>query len=649
MSGYICGKIVFDNQELGSFDDAFNKEVINQYKLDRFEYSSIENAQFACGLIHITEEDKSEKLPYYDIESGLYITADVILDNRDDLIKDLALSGTDKVITDGFIVLEAYKKWGYNTPKHLLGDFAFAIWDSKKEELFITRDHTGTRSLYYTKNENSIRFSTTLNPLIRRELNKWELWSEEWLTMYLALPKGVVDYDSYLTLYNYIFQSSIASSLVITKSGIRTVSFWDPLRLITKKHIKFSKKEWLDSFNAIFNKAVKCRTRSEAEIGVFLSSGLDSTAVAANASIQLGVNKILHSFTSIPQYEVEEFNKKHFVTSEKEGVEYFARHFSNIKPNFLNCEGLDIVSSADKIIKIIEMPFQAIENLTWINETYKKANGLGCKILLKGQFGNVTISRGSFFTHIQTLKKHKHYIEIWNEVKAIAKLYQVPKRYFLKKIIVANVPKSIKKFRKKLLGIKNPLYNPYLGYINDDLLHKYGIVEKLKRKKLYKYSLQEQDFYEEGNAILNEMVLTQVGSYDTKFGLHYGLVTRDPTKDVRIIEFCLKAPYQLFVEQGVERKLVRDAMEEIVPTEIRSNYDKRGVQGVDWAERINKNRTEFLEEIELLKNNQAVLHYLKKNNVNEIIDFGLEIFKPQNIEYLRQVVYWIILNKVLTE
>lgn len=646
MSGYICGNILLNGKEPENFDEVFDRTVINQYKLDRFDYSVAGNAQFACGIIHVTKEDEFETLPFYDAEAGLFITADVILDNRGDLIKDLALNSSGKVITDGFIVLEAYKKWGYDTPKHLLGDFAFAIWDEKKQELFITRDHTGTRSLYYTKDENSIRFSTTLNPLIGKLEDKQALLCEEWLAMFFSLPDGMTEYDSQVTMFNNIFQCPIANALVVKKDVISVTSYWNPKDLINCNRDKLTKDEWLSLFKSIYTEAVKCRIRSEEYVGVFLSGGLDSTSVAAVASNELKkIDKELFSFTSIPMYEVTGYNEKYFTVNEKMDVEKFASFFSNIRLNFIECENLSILSSIDELIKITEAPFQAIENLTWINEIYKKAVIHGCKVMLKGQFGNVTISRGEFLVHIQTLKKHHRYLEILREIDAGAKLHNMPKKVIIRQIISIWTPEMLKTIKRKISNKKKGVYNSYLGFVNQDLIKKYNIIEKLKVKKLYERNFEKPDFNKESAQMLNEIAMTLVGAYDTKFGLHYGLITRDPTKDIRVIEYCLKAPYELFVEKGVERKLIRDAMVNIVPDEIRMNHSRRGVQGVDWDKRVVLHRSEFFRQIESLNKDQIIFRFLEKDKVERLLGYGSKLFDFERIEDLKQVIYWTILHK----
>ena len=91
---------------------------------------------FGHRMLHTTPESLKEKLPFDD-EAGYVITADARIDNRQELIHDLSLGFFDfEVIADSELILKAYKQWGEQCPKYLLGDFAFAIWDKSKHKLF---------------------------------------------------------------------------------------------------------------------------------------------------------------------------------------------------------------------------------------------------------------------------------------------------------------------------------------------------------------------------------------------------------------------------------------------------------------------------------------------------------------------------------
>ena len=97
-------------------------------------------------LLCTTPESLHERLPLESSTGAHVITADVRLDNRDELIHQLDMrGGTGRVITDSELMLAAYRRWGETCPEKLLGDFAFAIRDEREQRLFCARDHLGIK------------------------------------------------------------------------------------------------------------------------------------------------------------------------------------------------------------------------------------------------------------------------------------------------------------------------------------------------------------------------------------------------------------------------------------------------------------------------------------------------------------------------
>lgn len=117
------------------------------------------------AMLWNTPESKYEHLP---LKQDAYIlTMDARIDNREELAKEIELPDRPMgEIGDSEFILGAYKKWGEECPKHLLGDFAFSIWDTKKEQLFCVRDHVGIKSLYYYLDENKFIFSNDIRSII---------------------------------------------------------------------------------------------------------------------------------------------------------------------------------------------------------------------------------------------------------------------------------------------------------------------------------------------------------------------------------------------------------------------------------------------------------------------------------------------------
>jgi len=108
------------------------------------------------AALNTTPESLSETLPFIHAETGCAITADLRLDNRDELIAALGLDAKDRVIGDGEIILHAYLRWGEDCPARLLGDFAFAIWDPRGRKLFCARDQMGMKQLIWHRTQGRL-------------------------------------------------------------------------------------------------------------------------------------------------------------------------------------------------------------------------------------------------------------------------------------------------------------------------------------------------------------------------------------------------------------------------------------------------------------------------------------------------------------
>ena len=113
------------------------------------------------GALHATPESVGEQMPLVDPLTGNVIVADVRLDNRPELLSLLGLDGRDpSQIGDGRLLLDAYRNWGEDCVDHLLGDFAFAIWDERRQQLFLARDHFGAKPLTYHSSDGLFAFAS---------------------------------------------------------------------------------------------------------------------------------------------------------------------------------------------------------------------------------------------------------------------------------------------------------------------------------------------------------------------------------------------------------------------------------------------------------------------------------------------------------
>src|SRR5215216_3987569 len=101
------------------------------------------------------------------LDGKVWISADARIDGRNEIARKLKAVGqalTDHT-TDAALILCAYQAWDSDCVEHLIGDFAFAIWDGPKRRLFCARDHFGVKPFYYAQSGDAFNFSNTLDCL----------------------------------------------------------------------------------------------------------------------------------------------------------------------------------------------------------------------------------------------------------------------------------------------------------------------------------------------------------------------------------------------------------------------------------------------------------------------------------------------------
>ena len=231
------------------------------------------------GALHATPEAVGEQMPLADPLTGNVIVADVRLDNRPELLTELGADGQDaSQIGDGRLLLDAYRTWGEDCVDHLLGDFAFAIWDERRHQLFLARDHFGAKPLTYHSSEHLFAFASDSRSVIGLEdvpgtINRDRVFD------FLV---GATEWgDTTSTFFAAVHRLAPAHTSTITDTSERVRRYWNlpeptPLRLR-------SDAEYEEAAREVLGLAVACRLRGEDAAGVLLSGGIDSASVTSMA------------------------------------------------------------------------------------------------------------------------------------------------------------------------------------------------------------------------------------------------------------------------------------------------------------------------------------------------------------------------------
>jgi asparagine synthase (glutamine-hydrolysing) len=237
------------------------------------------NVGFGHTLLRTTEESKLERQPF-SLDGQLWIVADARVDARRELVPQLKAHGHESLspdATDVELILRAYQTWGENCVEHLLGDFAFAIWDAPKKRLFCARDHLGIKPFFYTHIGGKLIFSSSLDcirqhPAVSDRLN--DLAIADFLLFDLNQNLAT-------TSFAEIQRLPPAHSARWSARGQDLRHYW---ALPIDEPLHFRKADdYIDRFKELLDQAVEDRLRTK-KIGVLMSGGLDSPTLAATAS-----------------------------------------------------------------------------------------------------------------------------------------------------------------------------------------------------------------------------------------------------------------------------------------------------------------------------------------------------------------------------
>ncbi len=228
-------------------------------------------------LLRATDESATEHQPF-SLDGQVWITADARIDGRKELQEKLSARDRSPLsaVPDVELILRAYLLWKEDCLRHLIGDFAFAIWDGPQQQLFCARDHFGIKPFYFARLSRCFLCSNTLNclrlhPRVSSRLN------ERAIGDYLLFAGNR---NPATTTFADIQRLPAGHSLRISADHLHGQRFWS---LSIPEQIRYRRQgDYLEHFKACLKDAVADRLRTE-KIAIWFSGGLDSPMLAATA------------------------------------------------------------------------------------------------------------------------------------------------------------------------------------------------------------------------------------------------------------------------------------------------------------------------------------------------------------------------------
>jgi len=484
------------------------------------------------ALFKTTFEAEYEDQPAT-LDGKVWIVCSARVDDREHLVNKLGMKKKINLnrTPDSELILHAYRKWGESCLEHLLGDFAFVIWDSREKKLFCGTDIFAKKQLYYAETKNSFLVSNNIYTLLKHPEVSKEI-SDKAMVSFL-LYGGYHWVDKTLTSFEDILVLTPAHSLVFSHKKISIEKYWLPPTGYPVLHYK-KDQEYIDHFMEVFSTAVEDRIRT-GKVTVALSGGMDSTSIAAILS---QLQKEHHSNFDI-QLITEMKKRKNYESSEYLFAKEVADFLSLPLAKWNNSGGL------------LKMDFATIHPITVLTpdtlpDTAKMYYGHG-RVIFTGNGSDELFAT----TPLSQYLGKEPLLDI------IKGAYQHRKRHNRRP------PLGIRGSLKKYLGQENrpPLPN-IVKLLNSDIKKKLDI-ENLVNKIYKEESVSvKQKHFAAAQRLIKPKWNIEGAFLDADFPL---AEYRDPFLDRRVIEFVFSLP-----ELGwtFDKYLLRRAMKEKLPESI---------------------------------------------------------------------------------
>lgn len=504
-------------------------------------------------------------------------------DNRAELCDELGFA-EPSMISDEAILFASYRRWGNDCVGHFLGDWAFALWDSAREQLLLARDATGNSVMYWFCNDNHLIFSNEIKAVLAHPAVPAAVDTQS-IVGVLAVFKDPSADES--TFYRGVKQL-LPGTLLVATDSIQVRRWWKPEVIQPLRY--GSVQEYYDAFLEIYDDAVARKVEvGSASIAASLSGGLDSGSVATLAAARLlKMGQRLTAYTHRPMF-APNGAAEHRVGDEFALAMRTAERAGNIDLTGLFSETFTVVQGLRTALSIHSAPTHAAPNEYWILHMLQSAQRAGATVLLTGQGGNATVS---FSGNGSLLPKLLH-----GELRAI---------WFALRHDTAGFPRAVK--RRLVNPTVEPLRSrsrwakmgktPWESYsaINPKFAQEYGLLEKMQRaghdptfQGNSPGSRAMRDFREA------KWLAGTAGALWMEKGRAYGIEVRDPTLDRRLVEFCLGVPDEIFWANGVRRGFIRGAMARQLPQEVLAA--PRGLQSADLGGRLATQSAEVMSAL----------------------------------------------------
>ena len=605
----MCGFVGFANlkENISSKTNIYNmNESISKRGPDEDGYYYEEHICLGHKRLIVVDPDGG-KQPMSAMKDGnLYtIVYNGQLYNTKDLRSELEENGfTFDSYSDTEVLLKSFIFWKYDVVKKLNGIFSFAIWNSKKNELFLARDHFGVKPLFYTIYNNTLVFASEIKALFKYPGIEAKLDEQSIAELFGIGPARTAG----LGIFKNIYEIKPAHFGIFNESGLHIERYW---KLESKVHTDNLEKT-CDNVRFLLEDSISRQLVSDVPLCTFLSGGLDSSIITLYASKYCKK----HNLPPLNTYSVDYVdNDKNFVKTDFQPNS--DNYYINLMTERLNTNHHTVVLDTPELASALEdamiaRDFPGMADVDSSLLLFCKNVKQEATVSLTGECADEIFGGYPWFFRADALNSNTFPWSI-----AIKE-----RQNLLNPQIASKV------------NLKN-----YIDYRYQESLNEVDILDEDSMETAEKRRIS--------HLTLNWFMQTLLDRSD-RMAMYNGFELRVPFCDYRLAEYVWNIPWEMKALHGREKGLLRYIMKALLPEEIvdrkKSPYPKT------WNPTYLATVKDMLTKI-MNDSNAPINNLLNRNYILEILEtdgkaftrpwFGQLMTGPQLMAYLCQVNMWL--------
>jgi asparagine synthase (glutamine-hydrolysing) len=464
--------------------------------------------------------------------------------------------------SDTEVVVHAYEQWKERCVNELNGMWAFAVWDSNRKALFLSRDRLGIKPLYYFSDGKRFIFASEIKAIIE-DKSIPRVPNDEIIYEYLMY--GLHDHTEG-TFFSHINRLLPAHNLSLDESNVYVRKYWD-IPHINKEIGESDKKDvsYARRFRELFQDSVSLQLIGEVPVGTCLSGGLDSSSIVCTINQLLSHNAITavgeRQKTFTVCFEDKQIDEREYVE------EVIAQ--TRTEKNLVFPSSRELWKDIEELVFSQEEPFMS--SSVYAQWCVMKLASKKVKVVLDGQGGDELLAgyEPYFAAFI---------LDLWTKRRIVA---------FIKELLLSH--DTTWTYAKQYLLSSYQRRLNHIGMLLDD-----SFASKFLPKRT------GTSLHKELSDLLHQEItktsLPRLLRYEDKNSMAFSVEARVPFLDHRLVEYVFSLPVNQRLKNGWTKFILRNAMKGIVPEKIRKRRRKIGfaVPEAAWLRELRREIREVL-------------------------------------------------------